>query len=326
MTSAQTYVAYGIRLTTVFPLDDLPLADGPTDVTIRSGRVTDSMVETVMAGERSFENPGAKFRFSPRGMYAKWDRVGKVLVRDGKEVIVEREPGVTLEDLSPFLTGPVLAAVLHQRGYFVLHASCVSINGAAALFVGPKGSGKSTIAALLKARGHLLVSDDIVPLSVGSETILIEPGFPRIKLYDDSIEAIGGDPTDYPTIHRFASKRSFQTTDLWDGDPIPLRSIYLLNESSEFHITELTGINAFIEIMKNAHLGRFLEETESQSTYFQSCREITKTVPVFRLDRPSSFAEMPRILGGLEHHISEIVLDDSRTGKRLPTLSSLEVP
>ena len=301
MAKTKTYLAYGVRIATSFPLDDLPQADGPADVTIRKGRVSDSLVTRVMAGSRSIQNPGARFEFSPNAMFARWDRVGKVLVRNGTDVIVEAEEGVTPEDLGPFLTGPVLVALLHQRGRFVLHASCVSINGVATVFVGPKGYGKSTLAAHLKARGHRLISDDIVPLSAGSDGIRMEPGFPRIKLYDDSIEAFGGNPTDCPTIHRFASKRSFQIKDPYDDSPIRLRSIYILDESDEFRITELSPASGFIEIMKNVHLGRFLEDTDSQAAYFQFCQEITKRVPVFKLERPSSFNKMPNTLAGLEY-------------------------
>ena len=322
MAKTNTYLAYGVRIATSFPLDELPPAQGEPDVKIREGRISDSLVDSVMAGSRGFENPGARFRFSPSAMFARWDRVGKVLVRDGTDVIVETEEGVTAEDLAPFLTGPVLVALLHQRGCFVLHASCVSINGVAAVFVGPKGYGKSTLAAHLKARGHRLISDDIVPLSAGSEGIGMEPGFPRIKLYDDSIEAFGGNPSDCPTIHRFASKRSFQIKDPYDHSSIRLRSIYILDESDEFRITELSPASGFIEIMKNVHLGRFLEETESQAEYFQFCREITKTVPIFKLERPSSFSEMPNTLVGLELHTAKIaeLMKHSISGREIKSL------
>ena len=51
-----------------------------------------------------------------------------------------------------FLLGPALAVLLHQRKWLVLHASGVCINGQAAVFVGNKGQGKSTLAATLLAR------------------------------------------------------------------------------------------------------------------------------------------------------------------------------
>lgn len=324
MKSTKTYLAYGVRIETSLPIEDLPLSDGTADVTIREDLITDRMVEE-LTGVRTFESPRAEFRFSPRAMFARWERVGKVLAVDGKEVIIEKEEGATEADLEPFVTGPILAALLHQRGFFVLHASCVSINGAAVVFVGPKGHGKSTLAALLKARGHRVISDDLVPLSVRDRCIRIEPGFPRIKLYDDSLEAIGANPTDHPTIHRFASKRSLQLNDVSNLDPISLRAVYILHEGSELQITQLPRASAFIEIMKNAHLGRFLDATESQTRYFQLCSEITQTVPAFLLERPGTFEEMPRFLVSLEQHTYQITdgPEPSRPGP--PTFTAVDL-
>ena len=42
----------------------------------------------------------------------------------------------------------------------ILHASCVSVDGAAVLLMGPSGSGKSGLALELMSRGALLIADD----------------------------------------------------------------------------------------------------------------------------------------------------------------------
>ena len=42
----------------------------------------------------------------------------------------------------------------------IIHASCVSLDGRAALILGPSGSGKSALALQLMAGGALLVADD----------------------------------------------------------------------------------------------------------------------------------------------------------------------
>jgi energy-coupling factor transporter ATP-binding protein EcfA2 len=302
----KTYLGFGIRISSPFPLRDLPEVTGSPDVVVRPGNVPDSLVDSLLGRAKCFENPSARFKFSQRAIYFDWDRVGKVLVHDGNEIIVQTDAEASMEDLSPFLTGPVLAALLHQRQYFVLHASCIAVDGAAIVFVGPKGYGKSTLAAHMKVLGHRIISDDIVPLTLRSGEILVVPGFPRIKLYDDSIEAIGATPTDFPTIHRFALKRSLNLTETSEQLSTPLRAIYILSETDEFGIFEMSGAEAFIEILKNAHLGRFLVETGRQSSYFQLCREITNNVRVFRLDRPSSFEEMPAVLAALERHVEEL--------------------
>jgi hypothetical protein len=303
----KTYLAFGVRILTPFPLPDLPEVTGSHDVIIREGEVTDTLVDSLFDNAKLVVRPGARFGFAPGAIYLEWDLVGRVLLKDGNEVIVQRDAEASMDDLGPFLTGPVLAVLLHQRKYFVLHASSVEIDGGAAVFVGPKGFGKSTLAAHMEMRGHRLISDDIVPLRSRSGEVCAEPGFPRVKLFDDAIEALGASPSDFPPIHRFATKRSLNLTGSCDQEPVPLRAIYILNEEERFAIVEMSKPEAFIEIMRNAHLGKFLEETGRQSSYFELCGEIANKVRVFRLDRPSSFEEMPRILDELVKHAEGIV-------------------
>ena len=305
--ASKTYLAFGVRILTPFPLPDLPIVSGSHDVIIREGMVPDSLFDSLFDNAKVVVRPGARFGFAPGAIYLEWDQVGRVLLKEGNEIIVQRDAEASMEDLGPFLTGPVLAVLLHQRKYFVLHASSVAIGGGAAVFVGPKGYGKSTLAAHMEMLGHRLISDDIVPLTSRSGQVWAEPGFPRVKLFDDSIEALGARPSDFPPIHRFATKRSLSLSENCNQEPVPVRAIYILNEDDHFAIVEMGKPQAFIEIMRNAHLGKFLEETGSQSSYFELCGEITNKVRIFRLDRPSSFHEMPRILDALVKHAEEIV-------------------
>jgi serine kinase of HPr protein (carbohydrate metabolism regulator) len=55
---------------------------------------------------------------------------------------------------------------------FLLHASCVAIDGRAVLIAGDSGAGKSDLALRLIDRGAVLVSDDQVALSVEREQLL----------------------------------------------------------------------------------------------------------------------------------------------------------
>ena len=51
--------------------------------------------------------------------------------------------------------------LMHQKNYFVLHASALSIGNKGVLFIGPSGSGKSSICAGLIQKGLNFISDDI---------------------------------------------------------------------------------------------------------------------------------------------------------------------
>ena len=56
-----------------------------------------------------------------------------------------------------------------------VHGSCVDFDGKSILAFGPSGSGKSTLALNLIALGGVLVSDDQVVLSNGTDGVIVTP-------------------------------------------------------------------------------------------------------------------------------------------------------
>ncbi|QUJ75740.1 serine kinase [Sulfitobacter albidus] len=55
------------------------------------------------------------------------------------------------------------------------HATCVAVDGAGVLILGPSGSGKSALALSLMAMGATLVADDRTTLSASEGTLWAEP-------------------------------------------------------------------------------------------------------------------------------------------------------
>jgi hypothetical protein len=91
-----------------------------------------------------------------------------------------REPG-----LIPVLAaGNLLAVHLRLRGELVLHASAVRIGSCAIAFVGGSGMGKSTMATLLCAGGHPLLTDDVLRTQLLLDTVLVHPGSTETRLRD----------------------------------------------------------------------------------------------------------------------------------------------
>jgi hypothetical protein len=70
------------------------------------------------------------------------------------------------------LTGTITAFLLVLRGYAVLHGSAVLWQGSTVVFVGPAGSGKTTVAALCCAAGAQLVNDDVIPLATSPDGVV----------------------------------------------------------------------------------------------------------------------------------------------------------
>ena len=94
-----------------------------------------------------------------------------------------REPFIALKDnlalvnlaapWQPFVANYAINRVLRlQRDVVFFHASSVEIGGRGIMLVGPKGSGKTTTAMTLAARGGSLGGDEITPVRVQSGTLL----------------------------------------------------------------------------------------------------------------------------------------------------------
>ncbi len=135
-----SYTAYGLRVQSSLALPGRAGGDGPADVEIKSDRLHLPSCGPIKDG---------CVRASINEALLSWRNVGVFLVRSGHEIVVDVRPGLDDRLVQLLLLGPAFAALLHQRGHLVLHASAVSIDGEVVVFLGRSGCGKSTIAAAL---------------------------------------------------------------------------------------------------------------------------------------------------------------------------------
>ncbi|WP_324740385.1 hypothetical protein U8326_11290 [Tsuneonella sp. CC-YZS046] len=140
---------------------------------------------------RRADIPGSVFRFddfrnyriTPDGDLIEFQDVGRFLVRNPTAIEVDVEPQFDRRLIGMPLLGPVFSVLLHRQGLLVLHGSAVMIGGTAHVFLGDKGSGKSTTAAALIASGFPLISDDVVAIErLSSGQLVVRPGYPAMKL------------------------------------------------------------------------------------------------------------------------------------------------
>lgn len=297
-----SYFAYGLNIDSSIRMPDLVEGGTGSDVTFRFGLLSDEYLDDLIRTP-VLETPGCRVRVAERAMSFDWPIIGKLLITEGREVVAEPALGATESDLMPFLTGPAMIALLHQRGYLVLHASCVLVNGIAVAFMGAKGFGKSTLAACMYARGHTLISDDIVPVYLSDDGVYTMPGYPRIKLYPDSVMAAGSDPSVLPYIHRLIEKHSFVCPNDNFVEPVKMGALYVLDKNDAVSIDDMDLSRTFIELITNTHAGHHLERLNSQERHFLQCQELVRAIPSFRLNRPHRFSEINEVCSRLEKHI-----------------------
>jgi hypothetical protein len=121
-------------------------------------------------------------------------KIARVLVSpDGGELLCDPEPLSSEWTTLLFAQALPLAATL--RGFEVIHASAVALGsgqlgGGAALFTGPQGAGKSSLAGALVRRGTPLLSDDTVALELRDGLLLAHAGPALLQLRSDEHELL----------------------------------------------------------------------------------------------------------------------------------------
>jgi len=182
-----------------------------------------------------------------------WPKLGTFQVRDGSEIEVQLDERADPVDVRNPLLGICLGALLQQRGYAVFHGSVVEVESDAIAFVGNKGAGKSTSAAALLARGHSLLSDDIVAVSFDGTTPRVTPGFPMFKFDTDGFgdATLPAEPA--PTPDTGHGKRYYELDGEFDWEPRPLARVCLLEPNAGgSRVETLTGHEAVMALVEHS--------------------------------------------------------------------------
>jgi hypothetical protein len=125
---------------------------------------------------------------------------------DGRNwrVTFYRAPAAPIGLIAILITGSVVAYLLSADGSLVLHASAVEVNGEALAFIGQSGQGKTTMATILCAEGHALVSDDLLPVGLRGDQVMCVPAGRELRVRE-KVEAL---------LERFNSRtRRYRTVD-----------------------------------------------------------------------------------------------------------------
>jgi hypothetical protein len=294
------HFVYGLTIRSSIPLPEVVVVpETKPDVIIRLGQVGRYPPNTLDREGYYSLTPGEAFFF--------WDEVGAFLVQHGQEIIVEPLSGVPEDIIRLPLLGTVLAAVLQQRDILGLHASAITLHGGAVAFLGPKGRGKSTIAASFYARGHALVGDDLSAVDVNDlGRPMVLPGFPQLKLMPEAATAaLGDDPAQLRQLISGYEKRARIATAGFSLAPLPLKRIYILEEGETLEIEPVKPQEALLYVLGQSYPARIFRQGlpgQEAARNFTQCAIVAQQVPVFRLKRPKSLILLAATARLLEKH------------------------
>jgi hypothetical protein len=211
-----------------------------------------------------------------------WNGVGAVRMRGGHAITFYPEGGVDPGVVRTFLLGSAMGMLLHQRGYLVLHASAVGVDGYAVLFVGESGWGKSTTAAALHTCGFSMITDDIAAIDC-SDIPSIRPGFPQMKLWPEALSDLGLDPAELPPIHSLIEKRAFRTPERFDHRQLPVGIVCILDRTAGPGCTRLSTQDGLIEMIRHSYVNAWLEQSGTLSRHLLQCAQVANHAAIFRV-------------------------------------------
>ncbi|MGD1912324.1 MAG: serine/threonine protein kinase [Rivularia sp. (in: cyanobacteria)] len=221
-----------------------------------------------------------------------------------------------LEEVSGLLLGQVLGCTLRLRGTLCLHACVVKIAQHAIAIVGETGAGKSTTAAALAKRGHSILSDDIAVLNYSARDWLVEPGYPRLRLWPKSINALYGSEIGLERIFSFSEKRFVDLTHnsskrQFHREPLPLAAIYILGERQEVVIPAIEPISpmeAVMMLMRHRSINHLKLDSDKQAREFAGFSRMAVKVPVRKVTPRNNLEALPQLCDLLEEDLNNIIL------------------
>jgi hypothetical protein len=175
---------------------------------------------------------------------------------------------------------------LSLRGTTSLHAGVVALAGRAVAFAGAEGAGKSTLAAAFAQRGERVLGDDIAPLVDCGAHFEVQPSYPRIRLWPESVKFLFGSADALPRISSSWDKRFLQLDcDGFSNQPLPLAAIYLIGNREEAAAPRIEPIerrDALLALVRNSYAGRLLDRAQ-RGREFELLARLVETVQVRRL-------------------------------------------
>jgi hypothetical protein len=242
----------------------------------------------------------------------------------GREVWADWPENYSLEDACTYLLGPVMGFVLRLRGIVSLHASGVAIGDRAIAIAGIPGAGKSTTAAAFASTGFPVLSDDLVALADKGAQFFVQPGYPRVNLWPDSVRRLFGSEDALPRITPTWEKRYLPlggNGHHFASTPLPLGAIYILDSRNAALTTpvleDVSGEAAFMALVANTYVN-YLLDRDMRRTEFEILGRVASEIPIRRVRPPGESSTISNLCEAIAADAKRVMTSAPATAAALP--------
>jgi hypothetical protein len=226
-----------------------------------------------------------KFGIKNKAYYLKIAKFGTCKI-SRKQILVDIKTPTTEENISSVIIYGVLPLYFSLKNFLVLHASAVKTKKGAVLFVGEKGMGKSTLAALFSKEGFSVLSDDFILLEKKGTKYYAYPNLSEVRLFKKSIPLIFGNQK-LKTWDSYSKKR-IDLKQRKYSSAVPLKHIFFLKRKKNKTISITATSNCFNELIQNMYRLDLISTLKIKTEFKMIC-DLSQNVETSYLDYPRTF-------------------------------------
>lgn len=295
------YAAFGLTIESEFVFPELGPSTKLPDVWVHEKVVPEVLDEAISVS--------GIIQVTPSEVLFNIPLTARYMVSNGSEISFERFPGVPDECIRLYLLGMCFATLIHQRNLLPIHGSCVVFKEQAVVFCGQSKAGKSTTASIFMQKGYPLMCDDISVISLDNHsTPVVYPGFPQMKLWEDSFQKLIPEKTTKRMLKQGLSKWGIDIGHRFFNEPLPLLAVFVLQPHAEdtLEILPISGFKKFEAISRNTFRFNLLQGLSKMQTHFDLATVVVRDVPFFLIKRPLHSFKIEPLFEAIEQTLNTL--------------------
>ena len=253
-------------------------------------------------------------------------RYHRISYSDGTTVVIDAQgenvwavghEDTSDEDTATCLLGPIFGLVLRLRGVTCLHASAIVIGDSAIALVGPSGSGKSSTAAAFARLGFPVLSDDKVALVELHDSFQVQPAYPSVRLWGESVSSQFGSEDALPRITPNWDKRYLDLNGpgfQFQSKALPLAAIYFLGQRSGApdlpRIEETSPREGLMALVSDMHASQLLNKPRRVEE-FDFLARLVRQLPLRRVTPSDDFGKISQLCDSIVADFQKLALSGS---------------
>ncbi len=200
-----------------------------------------------------------------------------------KNIYYKLEPFANTKHLSFWFIHMVLPFYLALEGkYHFLHAASVEVDEKSIVFIAPSMGGKSTMIDFFMSKGHMLITDDKLPVFRKNNKFMTINSYTYHRPHRE-LETLGTYVKDYCS------------------DLKPIQAFYVLEKSHSSVNTTIEEINGFLkfQILSHCHLFPLASSKTGRLSYISQMLDMTK---IFSVQIPWDLNRLEEIYEKITRH------------------------